>query len=197
MEALDADNNIILAGFNTATNGGVSETDTYASPITVSLVETNPHGAGDTRLALNGGAAATSVIVTKTTDSITASYDGLATGNYSVSFSAAASSVSPNPPASTVIPLYMAGAGAGVFVNGASPSLSFQVPNQTETFTLSEPLGTGPFNASLPQIGSTNCPNGSLSINASGLSGGGRPSPSPRGSWRRRTRDARSCLATA
>jgi hypothetical protein len=170
MEALDVDNNIILAGFNTATNGANSETDTYASPITITLAEANPNGAGDTRLSLNGGAAATHVTVTKTTDTVTASYDGLAPANYSISLSATAASVSPNPPALTVIPMFIAGSGAGAFVGGASPTLSFQVPNQSETFTVTEANYTGTF--SVVNGFSPNC-GGGISLNTSSLAGSG------------------------
>lgn len=169
MQALDADGNIILAGFNTASNGANSETDTYASSISVSLAETNPNGGGDMKLSLNGGAAATQVTVTKTSDSIKATYDGLAPSNYSVSFSATALSVSPNPPASVAVPMFMTAAGAGVFVNGALPSASFQVPTQIETFTLTEAGFTGVYSAQSANLGSANCPTGSYSLDTSQL----------------------------
>jgi len=173
IEALDADGNIILAGFNTATNGANSETDTYASPITVALNEMNPHGGGDTRLSLNGGAAATSVIVTKTTDVVTASYDGLAPLNYALTFAATAASVAPSPPAVPSVPMFMTGAGPGTFVNGVAPMLSFTGSSQTETFTVYEQNYTGTFNANLLTFATTNCPYTAINLNTGSLAGTG------------------------
>lgn len=170
IEALDADGNIILAGFNTATNGANGETDTYASPITVSETETN--GSGYTLLSLNGGPGATQVTVTKTTDTVTVLYSHtpVVPIRYSVEFFATASSVSPSPPGSSVITVWMSGTGPGTFVNGASPSLSFQTPNQVESFTVAEFENgfTDNFSAVGPtNSGSANCPNGSISLDTS------------------------------
>jgi 6-phosphogluconolactonase (cycloisomerase 2 family) len=173
MQALDADGNIILAGFNTAVNGANSETDTYASPITVSLTEAHPNGGGDMKLSLNGGPAATQVTVTKTSDAVSAAYDGLAPANYSVSFFATAASVSPNPPASIAVPLFMSGSGAGAFVNGVSPSLPFQLPTLAETFTLAEAAFTGVFTAQSTNLGTANCPAGSISVDTSQIQAAG------------------------
>ena len=172
LEALDADGNIILAGLTTVTNGSSTETDTYAAPITVALSESNANAGGDTKLKLNGGSPASQVTVNNTNDVLTVVYDGLAPSTYSVSFAATASSVSPNPPAVKLTPLFVSGSGGGTFTNGSSPTLAFTVPYTTQTIALSEAGHSGPYSVGL-NVGTQNCPSQALSIDTSNLSSNG------------------------
>lgn len=171
--ALDADNNIILAGLTTVSNGGVSQTDTYSNSIGISLTESGAGaGTGHTKIALNGGAATTTVTLTKSSDVVTLTYDGAAGANtYAVALSGSATGVAAAN--SSVNFMSISAAGAGVFSGGANPTLSFSAANQVETITLIEPNYFGRFTATLANIGTANCPNASVAINTGALNGSG------------------------
>lgn len=171
--ALDVDNNIILAGLTTVSNGGNQQTDTYANSIVLSLNESGAGaGTGHTTLSLNGGAATNAVTLTKSSDVVTLAYDGSAAANtYAVQLSGAATGVAT---ASSSINFMSIGAsGAGIFSGGANPTLSFSATNQVETVTLTEPNFAGTFGAALTNIGSANCPSNSVTINTASLAGSG------------------------
>jgi streptogramin lyase len=87
----DFGNNPITAGQN----------DPYANPITVALTESG--GSGLATLSLNGGAASTSVLITKSSDSVTLNYAGAGTPGYSFTITLSASGVSAQ--SSTIAPL--------------------------------------------------------------------------------------------
>lgn len=171
--ALDIDNNIILAGLTTVSNGGVQQTDTYANSIGLSVAESGAGaGTGHTKLALNGGAATNAVTLTKSSDVVTLTYDGSAAANtYAVQLSGSATGVAAT--ISSINFMSISAAGAGVFVGGANPSLSFSAPGQVETITLIEPNYFGRFTATLPNIGTANCPNTSITLNTGALLGSG------------------------
>ena len=90
----DFGNNPITAGTN----------DPYANPITVALTEMG--GSGNASLSLNGGAASSSVQVTKSTDSVTLNYNGAGAPGYSFTVTLSASGVSSQ--SSTIAPLIAA-----------------------------------------------------------------------------------------
>jgi hypothetical protein len=171
--ALDIDGNIILAGLTTVSNGGVSQTDTYANPITVSVAESGTGaGTGHTKLSLNGGTATNSVTTTKSSDAITLSYDGNAAANtYGVQLGGAATGVA--TATSNINFLSISASGAGIFSGGLSPTLSFSAANQIETITVTEPNFTGTFGASITNLGSTGCPGSSVALNTGSLHGTG------------------------
>ena len=87
----DFGNNAITAGTN----------DPYANPITVALTESG--GSGNATLSLNGGAASTSVLLTKSTDSVTLNYNGGGAPGYSFTVTLSASGVSTQ--STTIAPL--------------------------------------------------------------------------------------------
>lgn len=99
--------------------------DPYANPITVSIAETG--GSGHASLSLNGGANASSVIVTQSSDSVALHYDGGGSPGYSFTISLSASGVSTQT--SKIAPLIASLAGSGV----TSLSLNGTVTNETLT----------------------------------------------------------------
>ena len=171
--AFDIDNNIILAGLTTVSNGGVSQTDTYSNPITVSVTESGAGaGTGHTKLSLNGGAATNSVTTTKSSDVITLNYDGNAGANtYAVAVAGTATGVT--AATSNINFLSISAAGAGIFSGGLNPTLSFSAANQVETITVTEPNFSGTFGASITNLGSANCPATSVALNTGSLHGTG------------------------
>ncbi|MGC2130568.1 MAG: hypothetical protein WA629_10760 [Candidatus Aquilonibacter sp.] len=105
----DFGSNPITAGTN----------DPYANPITVAVSETG--GSGNVTLSLNGGAASSSVQVTKSTDSVTLNYDGAGAPGYSFTITLSASGVSSQ--SSTVAPLIASIGGTGatsISLNGSA-----------------------------------------------------------------------------
>ncbi|HTZ55059.1 MAG TPA: hypothetical protein VMB20_08330 [Candidatus Acidoferrum sp.] len=105
----DFGDNPITAGTN----------DPYANPITVAITETG--GSGNATLSLNGGAAGTSVLVTKSTDSVSVNYDGDGAPGYSFTIALSASGVASQ--SSTVAPLIAAVNGnavTAVSLNGSA-----------------------------------------------------------------------------
>ncbi|HTV93128.1 MAG TPA: hypothetical protein VMG98_10460, partial [Verrucomicrobiae bacterium] len=84
---------------NNAITAGAS--DPYANPITVAITESG--GSGYASLSLNGGAASSSVQVTKSTDSVTLEYTGGGPPGYSFAIALSASGVTTQ--SSTIAPL--------------------------------------------------------------------------------------------
>jgi hypothetical protein len=166
---LDTDNNIVLAGNTTVTNGGTQSTDTYFNPITLTISETNATTTGHSKLALNAGTPGSSVTVTKSSDVVTFSYDGGGNSNYFATVTATATNA--NAPSANVSSLFLSGAGSGAFTGGATPSVAFSASGQTETITLTEPNFTGNYNVFVQNNAA--CPANSVNLNTSGLSGGG------------------------
>ena len=93
--ALDAASQTIIAGANTVSNAGASETDVFSNPITFSITESN---GAHTKLSLNGGSQSTSVIVQKSSDTITVNYDGAAPFGYVASVGVSASGATASAP---------------------------------------------------------------------------------------------------
>lgn len=109
----DFGNNPITAGTN----------DPYANPITVAIAENG--GSGNASLSLNGGAATSSVQVTKSTDSVTVNYNGGGAPGYSFTMTLSASGVSSQ--SSTVAPLIAAVNGnavTSISLNGSAVGAS-------------------------------------------------------------------------
>ncbi|MGB6986684.1 MAG: hypothetical protein WBD74_11990 [Candidatus Aquilonibacter sp.] len=107
----DFGNNPITAGKN----------DPYANPIAVAITESG--GSGNATLSLNGGAASTSVLVSKSTDSVTLNYNGNGVPGYSFTITLSASGVSSQ--ASTIAPLIASVSGhavTSVSLNGSGVS---------------------------------------------------------------------------
>ncbi len=125
----DFGNNPITAGTN----------DPYANPITVSLTEMG--GSGNASLSLNGGAASSSVQVTKSTDSVTVNYDGAGAPGYEFTVALSASGVSSQ--SSTVAPLIAAvngNATTSISLNGSAVGalqLGFGEAGSSSTYTAS------------------------------------------------------------
>ncbi len=105
----DFGDNPITAGAN----------DPYANPITVAVTESG--GSGYASLSLNGGAASSSVLVTKSTDSVTLNYTGGGVPGYSFTITLSASGVASQ--SSTIAPLIASVNGttvASVSLNGSA-----------------------------------------------------------------------------
>jgi hypothetical protein len=169
---LDVDGNVISAGQNTATNGSVSQTDTYANPITLTVTEHG--GTGHTTLALNGGSTSNAITLTKSTDTFGVSYDGLGSTGYYVTIAASASGVSSGPSLTfSTLSASAAGSASNASVGGTTSSVGFQVSTQSETITLTEPNFAGTFSATLANYGTAACPTNSMAINAGSLAGSG------------------------
>ena len=130
----DFGNNAITAGTN----------DPYANPITVAVTETG--GSGNATLSLNGGAPSSSVQVTKSTDSVTLTYDGGGSPGYSFTVALSASGVSSQ--SSTIAPLIAAIGGTPVTsigLNGtvSNPTLAIGEAGSSRTYTASLATCTG------------------------------------------------------
>lgn len=106
----DFGDNPITAGTN----------DPYTNPITVAVTETG--GSGFASLSLNGGAASSSVQVTKSTDSVTLNYSGGGAPGYSFAITLSASGVSSQ--SSTIAPLIASIGGSSVTSVGLNGSVS-------------------------------------------------------------------------
>jgi sugar lactone lactonase YvrE len=174
--ATDVDGNSITAGQNTVTNGVVSQTDTYANPIVISVTDNGGSGAGYTghvKLTLNGGSAQSSITLTKSTDTFGLAYDGLASNGYYATISAMASGAT-SPPALTFSFLYATASGTATSATiGASSTVSFNVSTQSETITLTEPNFAGTFSAALTNYGTAACPTNSMAVHTGSLAGSG------------------------
>jgi hypothetical protein len=177
--ALDADNNIIVAGATTVSNTGAgSQTDTYSNPIAVAVTESG--GSGHTKLSLNGGSAATSVTTTKSSDAIALSYDGNAGGSsYFATVMASTTNAAGSPVSASAnlntISITANGVGIGYFAGGASPKTIFASgTGESETITVTETNGAGSFApVGVANLGSTNCPSGSVGLSASSFGASG------------------------
>jgi hypothetical protein len=165
--ALDSDGNIIIAGANTVVNGTSSQTDTYANPITVTLTENG--GTGHASLSLNGGVAQPSVIVTKSSDVVALTYDGLGLAGYSPSLAAAAQGAT--GASAAVSPMFLLASGTGAYVAGAAPTLALSANSQSESVTVRE-SGFTTFSASA-NLGVATCPRGSIVVDTTSLRGDG------------------------
>ncbi len=122
----DFGDNAIVAGQN----------DPYANPITVAITQTG--GSGHATLSLNGGTATSSVVLTKSNDAVTVTYDGLGTPGYTFTIALSANGVSTQ--SSTVTPLIAALGGSmvtSVGLNGtaSSPTLTYGEAGTTRTYT--------------------------------------------------------------
>jgi virginiamycin B lyase len=123
----DFGNNPITAGVN----------DPYANPITVAVTETG--GSGNASLSLNGGAASSSVQVTKATDSVTLNYNGAGSPGYSFTITLSASGVSSQ--SSMVAPLIASVNGnavTSISLNGSAVGalqLGFGETGSSSTYT--------------------------------------------------------------
>jgi virginiamycin B lyase len=159
----DFGNNPITAGTN----------DPYANPITVAITESG--GSGNATLSLNGGAASTSVLVTKSTDSVTVNYNGGGAPGYSFAITLSANGVSSQ--SSTVAPLIAAVNGnavTSISLNGSAvgaSQLGFGEAGSSSTYTATLASGcTG-----IATKGSISGSGASASLP---LTGGGTPSAS-------------------
>lgn len=127
----DFGDNPITAGAN----------DPFANPITVAVSETG--GSGNATLSLNGGAASTSVLLTKSSDSVTLSYNGGGAPGYSFTILLSASGVSSQ--SSTIAPLIASIGGSpvtSVGLNGAVSNLTLTVGEAGSTRTYTPLLST-------------------------------------------------------
>jgi len=111
--------------------------DPYANPITVAVTESG--GSGYASLSLNGAAGSGSVLVTKSTDSVTLNYSGGGPPGYSFTITLSASGVSSQ--SSTIAPLIAAVGGTSVTslgLNGtaSSPTLAFGEAGSSRTYTV-------------------------------------------------------------
>ncbi len=106
----DFGDNAITAGAN----------DPYANPITVAVTESG--GGGYASLSLNGGAASSSVQVTKSTDSVTLNYTGGGAPGYSFTITLSASGVASQ--SATIAPLIAAIGGSAVTSIGLNGTIS-------------------------------------------------------------------------
>jgi virginiamycin B lyase len=104
--------------------------DPYANPISLSLAETG--GSGHAALSLNGGAAAPSIVSTRSTDRIVMNYDGGGTPGYGVVVTISAKGVAPQSVA--LSPLFVASAST-LFANGA---LDFYTSAQQAALNVTE-----------------------------------------------------------
>ncbi len=139
--ARDAQNEVIIAGANTVTNGaGNTETDAFSNPIVFHVSETG--GSGHTLLSLDGGAHAASVTATKSSDTITVFYDGAAAAGYIATISATA-----------------AGASAASVSMNLNSATSIYIANRNTGSVLVFPL-SGPFGNVAPSrsVGGSNSP---------------------------------------
>jgi hypothetical protein len=177
--ALDADNNIIVAGATTVSNTGAgSQTDTYSNPIAVAVTESG--GSGHTKLSLNGGSAATSVTTTKSSDAIALSYDGNAGGSgYYATVTASTTNAAGSPVSASAnlntISISAAGVGIGSFAGGASPKAIFASgTGESETIMVTETNGVGNFApVGVSNLGSSNCPSTSIGLSAASFGASG------------------------
>jgi hypothetical protein len=177
--ALDADNNIIVAGATTVSNTGAgSQTDTYSNPIAVAVSESG--GSGHTKLSLNGGSATTSVTTTKSSDAIALAYDGNAgSSSYYATVTASTTNASGSMVSASAnlntISISAAGAGIGSFAGGASPKAVFASgTGESETIMVTETNGVGSFApVGVSNLGSTNCPSSSVGLSASSFGASG------------------------
>ncbi|MGD0968412.1 MAG: hypothetical protein ABR949_09020 [Candidatus Aquilonibacter sp.] len=94
--------------------------DPYANPITVAVSESG--GSGYASLSLNGGAASSSVQVTKSTDSVTLEYSGGGAPGYSFTITLSASGVASQ--SSTIAPLIASIGGSAVTSVGLNGTIS-------------------------------------------------------------------------
>ena len=157
----DFGNNAITAGTN----------DPYANPVTVALTESG--GSGNATLTLNGGAASTSVLLTKSTDSVTLNYNGGGAPGYTFTITLSASGVSSQT--SSIAPLIASVGGStvtSVGLNGTISNLSLTVgeAGSSRTYTPSLSTCTG-----IATIGSLS---GSGAAATLPVSGGATPSAS-------------------
>ena len=106
----DFGDNPITAGTN----------DPYANPITVAVSESG--GSGYSGLSLNGGAASSSVQVTKSTDSVTLEYTGGGPPGYSFTITLSASGVTSQ--SATIAPLIASIGGSAVTNVGLNGTIS-------------------------------------------------------------------------
>jgi hypothetical protein len=150
VSALDAGTNVIVAG----------AADPYPNPITITLSETG--GSGHASLSLNGGAAQTSVILTKSSDAVTLAYDGLGLPGYFASLAAAAQNAT--GASSALDPMFLTASGTGAYVGGAAPALSLTGASQTESIALQEASYSGTF-GHVVSFGTSTCPVGSINVN--------------------------------
>jgi hypothetical protein len=180
INGLDADGNIILAGGNTVTNGATQQTDTYANPITIAVTDNGGTGTpytGHVMLSLNGGSPATSIQLTKSSDTFSASYDGNAGVGYYVTLGISASgATSPSPITVSTLSVSAAGNAANASVGGVNNTVGFDTTGQVETLTLNENQFAGTFTAVVTNAGTAACPNSpnlSVSINTGSLGASG------------------------
>ncbi|HTU70796.1 MAG TPA: hypothetical protein VMF11_10815 [Candidatus Baltobacteraceae bacterium] len=115
------------------------QNDPYANPITVAISESG--GSGHASVSLDGGSPSSSVLVTKSTDSVTVDYDGGGAPGYSFTITLSASGVSSQ--SSTLAPLIADVNGntvTSVSLNGTGVGplqLGFGEAGSTRTYTAS------------------------------------------------------------
>jgi virginiamycin B lyase len=127
----DFGDNPITAGTN----------DPYANPITVGVTESG--GSGFASLSLNGGPASSSVLVTKSTDSVTLEYSGGGQPGYSFTVTLSAGGVTSQ--SSTIAPLIAAIGGSAVTsvgLNGTISNLTLAVGEAGSSRTYTAALTT-------------------------------------------------------
>lgn len=129
VSAFDADGNAITGG----------PTDAYANPITLTASDT---GGNHTTLSLNGGAPASSVTTSQSSDVVTVAYDGGGAAGYFATIAANASGAT------------QATAGLDSF-NASLTLVSFLGTTAPQTVTIDEPHNTGPASITVPP----NCTN--------------------------------------